>query len=331
MRTSAPVLALAKRVPLLGKLGVWAAVRIGLATSRPSLAKHWLVDAIANALSYRVPIWTRLGNGLKIRVAWNDMIGRCICESSYYEPDTVRLIEQVLVEGDVIFDVGAHVGQYTLVASRRVGPRGQVHSFEPDSRTFAWLAENVRVNQLSNVTLNQSAVAADHEPKPLYFSTSSDIGSNSLALQRPHQQTGRSELVECTTLDAYRASHRLRSVDLIKADVEGAELWMLRGAKEILRSPRPPTLVLEFEEERQRAFGSSCAQLAEELQQHGYDLWKIGPPLERHRPRDDDPHSYNILAVHPSRREALERVLPRPAGSIAADPGRGPSAQTRRP
>jgi len=302
------VLIVAMRVPVLGKVAVRVWVSIACLLSRHSIADHWLVGKIAGTLSYRIAVWTKLGNGLKIRVAWNDMIGRKICERGYYEPETVRLIEQVVDEGSVFFDVGAHVGQYTLVASQCVGTGGRVHSFEPDPHTFAWLADNVRANQLANVTTNQSAVAADREPKNLYFSTVDDIGSNSLALQNARQRTGRSILVDCTTLDAYVTDKRIPRVDMIKADVEGAELSMLLGAKAILGGPRPPMLVLEFEEERQVAFGSSCGRLAEELQRYGYELWRIGQFLEPYRPRPDDPWSLNILAVHPSRRAIVERL-----------------------
>jgi len=296
------------RVPVLGKVAVRIWVSIARLLSRHSIADHWLVGKIAGTLSYRIPVWTKLGNGLKIRVAWNDMIGRSICERGYYEPETVRLIEQIIDEGSLFLDVGAHVGQYTLVASRRVGVRGGVHSFEPDPHTFSWLVDNVRANLLANVTANQSAVAADQEPKRLYFSTVDDIGSNSLALQKARQQTGRSLLVTCTTLDAYVAGKGISQVDVIKADVEGAELPMLMGARAILGGPHPPMLILEFEEERQLAFGSSSGRLAEELRRYGYELWHIGQVLAPYRPKPDGPLSLNILAVHSSRRAILQRL-----------------------
>lgn len=310
MRKSEVVLAVARRMPALGKLAIWAWVRLMLLCSRNfSGADHWLLQNMTRMLAYRVPVWTRLPNGLKIRVAWNDMIGRRICEGGYYEPEMVQLIEQLLEDGMVFFDVGAHVGQYTLVASQCTGARGEVHSFEPDPHTCAWLAGNVRANRLRNVTVNQCVVAADQEPKRFYFATTDDIGSNSLAVQRMSlHRTGRSEFVNCTTLDTYVNAKRLARVDLIKADVEGAELLLLHGAKGLLTGAKPPMLLLEFEEERQRAFGSSCVQLAEELRQYGYQLWRVGQSLEPYIPRSDDLPSFNVFAVHPSRRAVIERV-----------------------
>lgn len=309
MRKSEVVLAVARRVPALSKLALWAWVRLTLTRARYfSGEDHWFMQHMAVMLAYRVPIWTRLPNGLKIRVAGNDMIGRRIYEHGYYEPEMVQLIEQLLEDGMVFFDVGAHVGQYTLVASQCTGARGEVHSFEPDPHIFAWLAASVRTNRLRNVTLNQCAVAADQEPKRLYFAKTDDIGSNSLAEQKPLHHTGRSALINCTTLDAYVSAKCLAQVDLIKADVEGAELLLLHGAKGLLTGAKPPMLLLEFEEERQRAFGSSCVQLAEELQQYGYQLWRVSQSLEPYIPRPADLPSFNIFAVHTSQQAVIERV-----------------------
>jgi len=95
-----------------------------------------------------------------------------------------------------------------------------------------------------------------------------DIGSNSLAEQGTTR--GRDAGASClaTTLDTYASAKGLSRIDFIKADVEGAELGMLRGARAILGAAEPPVLLLEFEEERQRAFGSSCAELGAELRSY---------------------------------------------------------------
>jgi hypothetical protein len=82
------------------------------------------------------------------------LIGRCIYESSYYEPDTVHLIEQLLDEEDLFFDVSAYVGQYTLVASRRIGPRPC-----PPLRARP---SDLCVARGKHARVNESAVAADH-------------------------------------------------------------------------------------------------------------------------------------------------------------------------
>jgi len=299
----------AAQAPALAKcaLNIW--VKVAHLAARPSWADHWAVEKMTEALAYRVPVWTKLGNGLKIRVALNDMIGRRIYEDSYYEPETVRLVERLLQKDMVVLDVGAHVGQYTLIASRLVGERGQVHSFEPDPVTFDWLHTNVRANHLGNVTVTQTAVADEQGPKRLFYSKVRDIGSNSLAEQGNYSRSGRWSIVPCTTLDTYASAKGLSRIDFIKADVEGAELGMLRGARAILGAAEPPVLLLEFEEERQRAFGSSCAELGAELRSYGYSLWRIEDRLEPYTPGPGDPSSLNVLAVHPSRQALISELF----------------------
>lgn len=311
MSKSQLAFAFAEQAPSLAKFALRAWVRLAHFASKPSWADHWAVEQMTESLAYRVPVWARLGNGLRVRVALNDMIGRQIYEHGYYEPDTVRLVEKLLEKDMVVMDVGAHVGQYTLVASKLVGEGGQVHSFEPDPLTFDWLKTNVEANRLQNVTVSQTAVAGDQGPKRLFYSKVRDIGSNSLAEQGNYSRSGRWCVVPCTTLDAYARAHGLSRIDFIKADVEGAELGMLQGARGILGSAEPPVLLLEFEEERQRAFGSSCARLAEELDRYGYSLWKIDEHLEPYSPGPGDPPSLNILAV-PSSRQALVSRLAGP-------------------
>jgi len=306
----------AAQVPYLAKWTLRAWVRLAHLASRPSWADHWAVEKMTETLAYRVPVWTRLGNGQKIRVALNDWIGRRIYEHGYYEPDTVRLVEALLQKDMVVLDVGAHVGQYSLIASRLVGEGGEVHSFEPDPQTFDWLESNARANRLRNVTLNQTAVASDQGPRRLHFSKVRDTGSNSLVEQKDYSRSGRWCVVPCTTLDAYASANGLSRIDFIKADVEGAELGMLQGARGILGAAEPPVLLLEFEEERQRAFGSSCARLAEELDRYGYSLWNVDDRLEPYRPGPGDPPTLNVLAVPPSRQALVSRL----AGAISREP-----------
>jgi FkbM family methyltransferase len=298
------------RFPALAKSALWLWVRghTWITGSREA-PEHWFFLHLANALGYRIPVLARLGNGMKIRVACNDYVGRMILRDKYYEPETVSLIQALLGPGKVFLDIGAHVGQYTLVASERVGENGQVHSFEPDPNTFSWLAGNVRRNRLGNVRVNQMALSDESGTKHFYFSMPQDIGSNSLS--RPANDSGQSCDVVCTTVDEYLAANHVDKVDLIKVDIEGAECPMLVGARRLLSRPDKPVIVAEFEENRQRAFGNSCARLAELLTTHGYHLFRLGTePLEAYLPRENDAPSFNVLAMPSGKAAMVAEVLP---------------------
>ena len=302
---SAVLLKIADRAPVLARGALWLWVNAsqffkgGRATS-----DHWLVMELGRRLHDRIPVHTRLGNGMKIKVHLNDHVGGEIIRTGYYEIDTVRLIQRLLKPGMVFVDVGTHVGQYTLLASGPVGRTGEIHSFEPDPETYSWFVSNVKRNGLTNVRTNQLALAGQPGTLTLYLSEVTDIGSNSL--RRPRFFSGRVCEVEVVTLDSYLESRHVSRVDVMKIDVEGAECEVVNGASALLGREDRPVMILEFEEARQLAFQSSCAQLAALLVAKGYDLFRYDSSgLESYLPRVPDKPSFNILAVPTNRREIV--------------------------
>lgn len=297
---------IARRLPGLFRFLIllWIRTRISLFRHSPR-PDHWLLTALTDFLDLRVPVKARLGNGMKVIVPWNDLIGRSIFESGYYEAETVKLIQKLLAPGMVFFDVGAHIGQYTLVASQAVGATGQVHSFEPDPDTYKWLQRNARLNRLNNVQLTPMALSNESGIRQLYLATSQSIGCNSLS--PPSNYSGNTCHIECTTVDAYVEMKGIQRVDLIKVDVEGAEGSVLQGASSLLRSENKPIIIMEFEEARQKALGSSCAKLADVLTSNGYSLFTAqGQRARDYVPSASDPAGLNVLAI-PRRKE--EQVL----------------------
>jgi FkbM family methyltransferase len=280
-------------------LWLWAQTYIRSNRKRAH-AEHWLLRHLAELLNYRIPVTTRLGNGMKIKVAWNDHVGRHIYERGYYEEETVNVITALLRPGMVFFDVGAHVGQYTLTASCLVGEDGQVHSFEPDPDTFRWLAGNTTQNGLRNVHLNQLALCDETSTKELFLATAQDVGSNSLS--EPFNYSGKKFTVRCTTVNEYIKAKNIERIDVMKMDIEGAEYAALIGASEILQGKDKPTLIIEFEERRQQAFGSSCRKLAELLKNNGYVVFVLGQFHEEYVPKFDDPPTFNVLAIPESKK-----------------------------
>jgi len=306
---SRSVLWLAEKQPSLMRAAVrlWLNAHVARARGGPR-APHWLLLETANRLRYRLPVKATLGNGQRIWVPLNDLIGETIYKSGYYEPDWVAVIQRLLEPGMVFFDVGAHIGQYTLLASEAVGSEGQVHSFEPDPDTYWFLDASVHLNRLRNVKSHCVALSTEPGTKSLYLAPVSSLGDSSLA--PPKGYVGVTRTVPCTSLDAYVATHRVPRVDLMKVDIEGAELDLVRGGRELLGGHEKPLIVMEFEETRQRAFGTSCRLLAEALRAHGYTLLTgAGARWHSYTPSPADPASLNVLAVPEHRRDAVLGAL----------------------
>lgn len=145
--------------------------------------------------------------------------------------------------GDVVFDVGANRGYYTLLYSHLVGKKGQVHAFEPVPPTFDLLSSKIAAcKRFDNVILNKAAVADMADTLPLYM-PGEDDGQASLKKHSSGSWKNAEQVraFECQAvrLDDYIAEKKIRRLDFIKCDVEGAELLVLRGVTQTLSKFTP--------------------------------------------------------------------------------------------
>lgn len=190
-----------------------------------------------------------------------------------YEPHNLRLLKSVVQPGMVVADVGANIGLFTLPLARQCGPAGEIHSFEPNSRVFERLRQNVALNRLGQVRLIAQACGAQVGEVDLFVPRAGEANQGVASLQPGALTT---ERITCavTTLDAYFA--QASRLDLIKLDIEGAELLALQGATACLRRFRP-LLLIEAEPRNAQRFGTKLAAMHALLREHGYTLWSVQP------------------------------------------------------
>jgi FkbM family methyltransferase len=156
------------------------------------------------------------------------------CWLGTYELETQRAFEEHVPHGGVVFDVGAHAGLHTLLASKLSGPGGKVYAFEPNPRNLHYLGEHLRINRVRNVEVLSCAVA--ERSGEGFFQEGRNSSTGHLATERG--------LVVCTvSLDECVESGRVLCPALIKIDVEGAEMLVLQGAQRILGEARPAVLL----------------------------------------------------------------------------------------
>ena len=294
------------RIPCVPRLvvRVWGETYV-----RHPRPQHPLFSRVKSRLGYRMRKRVRLCTGQILEVDPFDSVGGDIARHGVYEPETVVLWRALLHPGMVVVDAGAHVGQYSVIASPLVGSAGSVHAFEPDPETFDQLASNVRLNRCDNVVCTQSALSDQAGTAALYLADVSNVGGNSL---RPTVcSRGRQRDVSVQTLDGYAATHALTRLDLLKADVEGAELPLLDGGAALVIRCRP-LMLLEFSINT-RAFGYTEARLRSRLADWGYRLFALGPmPLTELEGAPADRDFYNVLAVPwPDRAELATRGIVR--------------------
>jgi FkbM family methyltransferase len=217
--------------------------------------------------------WYEFQPGLWMQLNARDLIQQTILLEGVWDPSLTSFIEGHLRPDDVFIDVGAHVGYFTLLASRRVGPAGAVLSIEPNPFALAQLRQNVARSHTVNVLVERSACGESLRVVRLYLHTESN--SSMASLSTANATGGVAVDVPCTTLDQLCQEHALARVDLVKIDVEGAELSVLRGMKRIMKDIRP-VIVLELEPHLLEAFGTPLQTVLTLLADCDYILSPLG-------------------------------------------------------
>jgi len=173
-----------------------------------------------------------------------------------YEPIQSEAFQRLIRPGSVVFDVGAHVGYYSVLSSILAGPRGQVVAFEPLPANLKYLRRHLRLNGCDNVRVLTNCVG--NGSSIARFDDSHGTGVGHLASKGTLE-------VQVRSLDEMVESGELPVPQFIKIDVEGAELLVLSGAERLLRQHHPILILSTHGDDLDRA----CLKRLSEL---GYDV-----------------------------------------------------------
>ena len=210
----------------------------------------------------------RPGGDLLVPLA--DEVGRCIYFTGDYDRKLTWLCRKLARPGDITFDIGANLGLVTLTLAKCVGPRGQVHAFEPNPILQDLIQKTLDKNSASNVVLHRTALGSNNEELILFVpNTNSGQGSFKYHSHSPHSSS-----YQCSVkrLSDIVKQHQITTIRLMKIDVEGFENEVLLGGVEVLRDIRPDAIRhnvdMEFGKARitrklPRCTNLSCAQVDE--------------------------------------------------------------------
>ena len=245
-------------------------------------------------------------HGYEMELFESDWMERYALRSGYfYQDDLSVLIEETVSPGDVFIDVGANVGFVSLIASSRVGPRGQVFSFEPNPSLVSRLRQTIARNGVANVSIFETALGADAGTVRLIAGEHHGTNRISVGDEAPSEKE--------VPLD--RADDLLRGripdgvAAFVKIDVEGAELRVLKGAEGTLARAKPPVLLIEVGK-RLAMFGTTEEDLASWLAARGYDAGFYDADLREFR-FSSPPWTggKNIVAVARAERERVVKLV----------------------
>jgi FkbM family methyltransferase len=194
---------------------------------------------------------------------------------------------QLLAAGagaQVIFDVGANIGYYSLRWASHMAAGGTIHAFEPVPSTFAWLSRNIALNGLEGVIrANNIGLGEAAGTIPVFVPEFMGSGAASMRDLHPDEVTRRLE-VKQETLDRYFLNSGLNRLDLIKADVEGAEMLVLQGGRRTIAEHRP-LIFLELLRKWAKPFGYHPNDVLGMLGEMGYRCYTFDEgrvvPFER--------------------------------------------------
>lgn len=224
-----------------------------------------------------------------------------------FETGTTTMLEKLVRPTDVVLDIGANIGWFTVIITKLLNT-GVCHAFEPQPAVYERLARTCARNQLgSRVILNQLALGNHKGSVELYSFRS--LGSGHSSMSRLGRDDYSSATVPMVTLDAYLESRNLPEVDIVKIDVEGAEMGVLRGAQKLLAGPKPPIWIIEMNVHTAKDFGYAPEELLRCLEQFGkYQYYRIVHGWGETRPMrsiSDYEHADNVICVPAAR---LDRI-----------------------
>lgn len=191
------------------------------------------------------------------------------------EKHEVTFILSALQPGMIFFDVGANAGLFAISAAKKIGGKG-IFAFEPCSSTYALLKENLQSNHLADVNVIQTALGDSIGEGVLQINARGKDGLNTLGkpIHSESQVVGRED-VRITTVGAFMKEHKVPCVDVMKVDIEGAELMMFRGARDLLKREDAPLILYEGFGFLSRGFGYHPVEILWFLESCGYTLFLL--------------------------------------------------------
>jgi len=171
----------------------------------------------------------------------HDSIAYTLFCNGSYEPNCIAVLKKFLRPGDTFVDIGANIGLFTVLLSKSVGPNGRIIAIEAAPQVAPYLHQNLRLNDVDNVTVCQMLATSAPGNVSFYPPSKGRFGGGSIGWSPETLPI----TLPADTLENILAKEQVSRLRAIKMDVEGAELNVLKGAKNILTGPNAPLILFE--------------------------------------------------------------------------------------
>jgi len=225
-----------------------------------------------------------------------------IPKKGIYEPNETEILGKILKPENIVFDIGANFGYFTVLFSNII-TTGGVHSFEPVPTAFRELKRNVELNNCKNVSLNQLAIG--DKVATVKISFAKRWGSVLASISNKHDVFVKTYDCTMTTLDEYILKHNIRHIDLIKCDVEGAEMLVLKGFQKLNSFSKLPIWLLETQEDTTKKFGYLPKDIFIYLEKLGYRFYYATNGKLKSLDSYEKLPCYNFFCIIPEKHSGL--------------------------
>lgn len=251
---------------------IWDSRMIGKGTMSRFLSKLLIPKPQGEVISKNV-----YGFELLLNPVIDNGVERTLYYFGTYEKGTLNFIKDHLPKGGIFFDIGANIGLMSIFAARCVGDSGKVYSFEANPGTARLLRYNIDLNKISNIQVVDKAVGNDNGKIRIYDNWSVNRGGATLI--KPEKETDSFE-VDLIKIDD-SADYSNTNIGMVKIDVEGFELDVLKGMEKILRKPDPPKLIIECSADRNNHYDSVYEIYDFIKRVNTYKIYKLSNSKER--------------------------------------------------
>ena len=242
----------------------------------------------------------RLRDGSLIHLELNDYGGRSMYYFGDYDPKITRVLRRTLSPGDNVVDIGANFGLISLQAAKIVGSNGAVHAFEPQRGLADQIKTSARLNGYRQLTVHPTALS-DSDGETTMFVSPGVTGAASLV--REDLAGVQTESVSTANAGSYLDALELNSVQLLKIDVEGHELTVLKAAEDWLRKVKPSAVLFETQDHeiplRERPVVEFLDSLGYKFYPIGKARFQLNLELDDFTPQNIRDSAHDVLAVLP--------------------------------
>ncbi|NQW30102.1 MAG: FkbM family methyltransferase [Ignavibacteria bacterium] len=279
------------------------------------LLRHYPIERgkfkILNDVYYRfVPPAARpnarqtLKYGIRMNIDASEFLQSHLFLYGSYELPTVKFIRSFLKNGMTAVDVGAQIGYLTLVMAT-IDKSIAVHAVEPEPVNINKLKSNIALNCLRNVTVHEVGLSDKDGGIRLYLSNDHNAGTHS-TVQNVANVSDNFVDINCYTLDSMMSDGRIKDCHLIKIDVEGGELEVIKGALNTLSNSKP-VIIMELSDALQNARGFSTMEFKRLMQDHGYSSFTISDSGKLILSSTEIGHAMeNVVFVHQNKLQTVE-------------------------